>query len=473
MTSPPDLPTLASLSWKRDDLLWQHRALCGLALPLRAPRGAAWSRDAGGFSVAMGADEPAGDEAPPLPAGRGLRLALIAVFSASLRAASSAAEIGPDAAALAQRLGLDGSPARVRDLGEQVERLAGARLRVGEGRGGALSVLDARRLGVRGGATGWRPMLHLSARFFASLQASAIALDRGVVAALAGSASALDAYTWLAATLPGTAADRPALFSWGDLQQRFGQGGPAEAAAFRVAFAESLDAVRAAWPAGRVAVGDEGVELRGVEPRSVTAPTVAAVTASVETSALPEELEAAPEPDATEVEAAIVASLSTPDADEMPGNEAPAPEPPPVAEEVEPPAPEPPRPAPPPPAPEPPREARPVPEWEQRNGGRIRLAPVLTGLGLSVWLRRGGDEEDGATIEVTPGADYNPARRSLLIIEPVVLQVVGTLQPRELDQVAAWAVANADLIQDYWDGSIASVFDVAGRVKQVPAASRW
>jgi hypothetical protein len=98
---------------------------------------------------------------------------------------------------------------------------------------------------------------------------------------------------------------------------------------------------------------------------------------------------------------------------------------------------------------------------------------VLTGLGLSVWLRRGGDEEDGATIEVTPGAEYNPARRSLLILEPMVLQVVGTLQPRELDQVAAWAVANADLIQDYWDGSIASVFDVAGRVKQVPAASRW
>ena len=78
----------------------------------------------------------------------------------------------------------------------------------------------------------------------------------------------------------------------------------------------------------------------------------------------------------------------------------------------------------------------------------------------------------GATIEVTPGADYHPARRSLLMLEPVILQVTGQLHPRELEEIAAWAAANADLIQDYWDGTIASVFDVAGRVRPVPA-TRW
>ena len=52
----------------------------------------------------------------------------------------------------------------------------------------------------------------------------------------------------------------------------------------------------------------------------------------------------------------------------------------------------------------------------------------------------------------------------------MILQVAGHLQPTELDQIAAWAVANADLIQDYWDGSIASIFDVAGRVRPVPAS---
>ena len=85
--------------------------------------------------------------------------------------------------------------------------------------------------------------------------------------------------------------------------------------------------------------------------------------------------------------------------------------------------------------------------------------------------RRGGDPSN-ATFEVTPGGDYNPARRSLLILEPMVLQVQGFLQSRELEQVAAWAMANAGLIQDYWDGSVASASVIAGRVKPV-TASRW
>ena len=88
-----------------------------------------------------------------------------------------------------------------------------------------------------------------------------------------------------------------------------------------------------------------------------------------------------------------------------------------------------------------------------------------------MWLRRGGDPSNTA-FEVTPSGDYNPARRSLLILEPLVLQVQGFLQPRELEQVAAWATANAGLIQDYWDGSVVSASVVAGRVKPV-TASRW
>ena len=115
-------------------------------------------------------------------------------------------------------------------------------------------------------------------------------------------------------------------------------------------------------------------------------------------------------------------------------------------------------------------EAKPNP-GQQRNGGRIRLSPGLTGLGQSVWLRRGGNPSN-ATFEVTSGGDYNPARRSLLILEPMILQVEGFLQSRELEQVVAWATANAGLIQDYWDGSVVSASVIAGRVKPV-TASRW
>ena len=106
----------------------------------------------------------------------------------------------------------------------------------------------------------------------------------------------------------------------------------------------------------------------------------------------------------------------------------------------------------------------------ERGSDPIRLAPALTGLGLSVWLRRGA-ADTSATLEVTPGAEYNPARRSLLILEPMILQVTGSLRPHELEQVAAWASANAELIQDYWDGSTTSVSNITGRVRPVSAAS--
>ena len=106
----------------------------------------------------------------------------------------------------------------------------------------------------------------------------------------------------------------------------------------------------------------------------------------------------------------------------------------------------------------------------ERGSDRIRLAPALTGLGLSVWLRRGG-ADTSATLEVTPGAEYNPARRSLLILEPMILQVSGSLRPHELEQVAAWASANAELIQDYWDGSTTSVSNITGRVRPVSTTS--
>lgn len=74
--------------------------------------------------------------------------------------------------------------------------------------------------------------------------------------------------------------------------------------------------------------------------------------------------------------------------------------------------------------------------------------------------------------EVTHGGDYNPARRSLLTLEPMILQVQGFLQSHELEQIAAWATVNAALIQDYWDGSVVSASVIARRVKPV-TVSRW
>ena len=439
MTATTDFSHLPA-SRHDEAVLWQHRALCRVSLPLRTPRSGTWSRESEVASVAMGTESAAAGEAQPLPSGRLLRLLLLHVFTAALRAETAASAIGPDIASVAAALGLDGTPPLLRELQDQLDRLLGARLRVAEGRQAPLSVLDGRA--QRGGSAGWRPVLRLTERFFASLRQNAVPLDRDAVTALAASAPALDAYAWLKATLPGPAEEQPVLVTWEALQQQFGSGASAVAAEpFRTAFTASLEAVREVYPAARFLAGPDGVEVRH-SPALVSVAPVPAPTPPVST-------------DHVQDDARAESPLAS---HEMPvASEAPAPS----ASPAEPDVAEPPAPA---------VERRTPPEWE-RNGGRIRLAPVLTGLAQSVWLRRGGDEE-GATIEVTPGADYHPARRSLLMLEPVILQVAGQLHPRELEEIAAWAAANADLIQDYWDGTIASVFDIAGRVRPVPA-SRW
>jgi len=466
MTSMINAPS-TPMAWQGNAAFRQHRTFCGLALPLSAPNDSSWSRAAGGMSVNMDNTGTAtAGEILPLRAGRILRLLLLHIFTAALRGGSAAVEIGSDARSVALSLGLKATPLRLRELGEQLEYLIAAKLRITDGKGAPLSVLDARRSGNRDASSGWRPVLHLNKRFFASLQQSAVALDRDVVAALAGSAMALDAYAWLAAKLPEVSTDRPMLVTWTELQQRFGQDELPGAVAFRTAFSKSLKAVQAACPALRFMVSQDGVELQGaaalaaapaMEPAVLTGsvpelnttpadmPASTVTAPSLNSEALSRDVEPATTP--ARVDFAATGEASVPEA-----------RPQSMLNPVQASA-----------APRMTHEIKPI-LGRERGSDRIRLAPALTGLGLSVWLRRGA-ADTSATLEVTPGAEYNPARRSLLILEPMILQVAGSLRPRELEQVAAWASANAELIQDYWDGSTTSVSNITGRVRPVSIAS--
>ena len=97
----------------------------------------------------------------------------------------------------------------------------------------------------------------------------------------------------------------------------------------------------------------------------------------------------------------------------------------------------------------------------------IRLSSTETGLPLSIWLQQASGRNIAATIEVTPGKDYHSGQRSVLTIEPLVMQVVGNLPRAELAQLETWAMSNAEVIQDYWDGAIATASDVFSRITPV------
>jgi hypothetical protein len=387
----------------------QHRALCQLGLPL-GPCADAWRRDIG--TVALAIEMPAGGA---LPHGALLRLLLLHVFSTALASGSAAVEIGESAAVLAGRMGLPG--------GEQWGRLAAARLTLALDGGAAQGVFDARGRPRAGGE--WRASVRLTARFLASLAEGAVTLDRRVVAALADQPLALDAYMWLASGLANAPEQGLAGASWEDLYGRFGDQGQTPET-FRAAFEACLCEVTVACPAMVVIMGEHEVQVRAASPARAAAPP------------------AAPRP--------------APPASEPPGEPAAAPiaEPPAAAPPIAGPFVEP--------------EPR---EPAVRQGGRqaaqgISLKSHVTGLAQVVWLQR-ADGRDNQVVEVTPGGRYDPDSVTVLALEPLVVQISGGLYEREFERVSAWVMSNRDLIDDVWDGKIASYDEAVSRVKRVPA----
>lgn len=460
-----------------EDVLWHHRALCRLALPLRAPSRGTWQREAAGATLHMEAAEGG-----TLPAGRMARLLLLAICDAARRADSVVVELGEDPAAVARRVGLESTPARLRELAEQLQRLVGARLTVSWDGGPTLSVFDARGR-AHAQAGGWRSSVRLTARLKATLAENAVALSRPVVLAVADSPLAFDLYVWLAASLPQDGAVLAAPVA--QLQAQFSL--PSQASAdFVAALEAALAKLRSAWPALEAATGAAEWVFREApaaapEPAPQPEPVAPQPEASKletqepEAPALSEPAEAEDE-DELDLEAMLNAEA---EARAASLRSAPAPQPEPLPEPL-------------------PRaqavarlepEADPVPtEWdeparEQVEPVREQAVPAreprqkerplalkshLTGLPQVIWLERSNGREI-PVIEVTPGGRYDPDLSTVIALEPVALQIWGGLYARDFERVAAWAAANRDLIDDFWDSRVTDFEEVQRRVRRVPA----
>jgi hypothetical protein len=72
-------------------------------------------------------------------------------------------------------------------------------------------------------------------------------------------------------------------------------------------------------------------------------------------------------------------------------------------------------------------------------------------------------------IGVTPGSRFEPDRMTLLMLEPLVMQISGGLYEAEFTKVSAWIMANRDLIDLVWDGEITSLEEATSRVRKTPA----
>ncbi|MCW3473202.1 replication initiation protein [Limobrevibacterium gyesilva] len=435
------------------DFFWHHPALCQLALPVRASSKGSWSRDIGTAAVTISA---AGADAPPMPTGRSLRLLLIHLFSAAIRSASPVIDVGESPAALSRQMGLDIEGQKLRELSEQYERLAAAKIAVSIDGKASFTVFDGRGK-ARAAGLEWRPGIRLNSRFFESLTQSAVPLERAVVAALTDSVMALDAYAWVAYTL--SCPQGSLVVPWERLLRQFGTAA-AKMDDFRPAFEQSLQQVSAACPSVSLVFGADGVEVRqggrdvrrarpvtSATPAPHPAPPQAPAAASA-TAASDADLPALPDMPAPEAER-FPAIADRPAA----GTDAPIDPDDDSAAEL--------------------AGATLVGSEDGqvvRNGlaQKVSLKSHLTGLRQVIWLqRRSGNGE--VVIEVTPGGRYDPENVTVLALEPIVVQIVGGLYARDFERVAAWANVNRDLIDDFWHGQIDSLEQMASRVRKVPA----
>jgi len=430
------------------DIIWYHPAFCAFALPAVSGGASAWQRSMGGTSVAI---EPGGDR-DRLPGGALLRRLLMHLCDSALRSGEAQVPLGENATVLAAAMSPPATGAAVAELEGQVAAVLACRIVVATEGGPGLSVLDARGR-PRAVTPDWRPALRLNARFLDNLARDKVALDRSAVAALQGSALALDIYAWLAATLPTQVGQTVLAESWPELRARFGAAGQ-DGDAFQAAFTAGLVLLRAALPA--LDADDDAIGV-GFSARS-------------EPPALPEP---APPPAPPQIAAAPAAPtrlhLRHPAAD-PPRPQPTRAETPPVDEpRPEPPHPEPVRAAPPRfdrSFPEPPRPEPRDPDQPLRP--TISLKSHITGLQQVVWLQR-ANGRDNVVIEITPGSRYDPTLVTVLALEPIVLQVAGGLHARDFERVATWATANRDLIDLFWDGEIDGFDDIMSRVRKVPA----
>ena len=450
--SDPRSTVAADLSPSQAETVFStHAALCLAGLP-SAPEADTWRRVVPEAEIGLTA---AGDA--PLPSGRWLRRLMIHICDTALRDNSTTVELGSDLADLGARLGA--TEAELADLATECDRLLAAKPMIGFGGGAALSVFDAR--GRPKAATAeWRGSVRLGARFVANLEQHSVKLDRAVVGRLDKFPLALDAYGWVAHMLAQGALagpDVPApMTEWEALVSAFGVPGQAEAD-FRPIFEDALREVSAVCPDLSLVVGETGVQVRQSLPRvrpAPVAPAPAPVAAPARTdSRVSDEMVLKPQMRAAEpvaVAAPVAAPVLAPV--ERRPVERPAPEPRVMQE----------RPA---------MVERPAPHSEpsvRGGGGAIGLKTQLTGLTQVIWLRKGQGQDD-LIIEVTPGYRYDPDNVTQLALEPIVVQISGGLYQRDFERVSAWAMANRDLIDDVWDGTVTSLEDVNARVKKVPA----
>ena len=217
------------------ELAYQHTVFCQTSLPYRDPGDDVrlWKRTQGRAMLVVQAGHvlrPRDDEIVDvgLPWGTKPRLILAHLNAEAIKKGSAEIEIESSLSAFVKRIrGFDGGR-EIRTFKDQLGRLSVATIRLATTNGFQINTQIVSAFELWSAANDerqrvlWPSFIKLSKEYFASLQAHAVPLYEGDLAALAHSALALDLYAWLAQRLHRIEPTKPAFVPWTAIKDQFG-----------------------------------------------------------------------------------------------------------------------------------------------------------------------------------------------------------------------------------------------------------
>ncbi len=254
----------AAVEIEQDDplgIVYQHSLFCQVALPRSRPEGRVFERAYGNGLVRLEAGvlyDGYKMVEQPLPAGPKPRLALCHLNSEAVKTRCPSVEVDRSARKFMERLGLNTDGGSTYNLFKrEMKALAACRMTLGFGGKEHPVTVDAKPirrfeawLSYEGGQpTLWPGVIELSREYFDSLLEHAVPLDTRAVSALAHSAMALDAYSFLARRL--FTLEKPVRVTWHQFHAQFGHEFK-DWRNFKQEFIHSLRAALAVYPSAKV-----------------------------------------------------------------------------------------------------------------------------------------------------------------------------------------------------------------------------
>ena len=258
------------------ELAYQHTVFCQTSLPYRDPGDDVreWKRRQGAVVLEVQAGKIADLSAQDLvqvglPWGTKPRLILAHLNAEALRQRSAEIEIESSLSAFVKRIRGFDNGREIRAFKEQLGRLSASLIRLAVFREDSAFQVDTKIITafeLWGAANDerqrvlWPSFIKLSKEYFVSLQAHAVPLYEGDLAALAHSAMALDIYAWLAQRLCRVEPMKPAFIPWTAIKEQFGPD-YGRMDKFKAVFRVALRQVMARYDRARLDLDERGMTL--------------------------------------------------------------------------------------------------------------------------------------------------------------------------------------------------------------------